>query len=174
MDRKHCVLFYSAFSPACESLMNYIESLHYDLPRVTGMTMLSVDSPALRSSVVAQGIEVVPSLFIQYFDGKTQLLTEELIKDWIAEVSEIVSLGSPTNANTNTNANDPSSSKVTMLQLPAAPAAFPPMERVENSSRHQKTAPVDKKVDVMAMALSMQKKRDDADSKFDRKKQQLA
>lgn len=154
MDRKHCVLFYSKFSPASKNMIEYIESLPYDLPRITGMTMLSVDSTPIRNIVHKHGLDVVPCLFIQYFDGETQLLTDKLINDWIDEVSQVVSPSSP-----------PSSSKsdsTSTLKLPSPP---PPPPAVE-----PQTALVDKKLDVMSMAMSMQKSREAADSSLERKK----
>ena len=163
MDRKHCILFYSIFSAASKRLIEYIESLPYDLPKVTGMTMLCVDSPVVRSIVNKHGIDVVPLLFIQYFDGETQLLTDKLINDWILEVSHVMS---PSSSPPLDSSSPSSPSSVTMLQLPST--------RVEDTTDNnpmQQTAPVDRKIDVMSMAMSMQKKREAVDSKFDRKKQ---
>lgn len=151
MDRKHCVLFYSKFSPASKNIIEYIESLPYDLPRVTGMTMLCVDSAAVRNIVYKHGLDVVPCLFIQYFDGETQVLTDKLINDWMSEVSQVIS-PSPESL---TNIDE--SKAVTTLKLP------PPPEM-------KNAAPVDRKLDVMSMAMSMQKSRESADSAIDRKK----
>lgn len=137
MDRKHCVLFYSKFSPASKELMETIESLPYDLPRLTGMTLMCVDAVNVRRIVSQHGLNVVPCLFVQYFDGETQLLTEQLIYDWINEVSQAVS---------------PSSSKEEIEE--------------EKSPHHRplQAAPVDKKIDVLSLAMSMQKSREASDS----------
>ena len=136
MDRKHCVLFYSKFSPASKELIETIEALPYDLPRLTGMTLMCVDAANVRDVVSRHGLNVVPCLFVQYFDGETQLLTEQLIRDWIDEVSQAVAPKATEEATT-----------------PLSPRP-----------QHSLQAPVDKKTDVLSLAMSMQKSREAANS----------
>lgn len=150
MDRKHCVLFYSRFSPASQKIIEYIQSLSYDLPRLTGLTMVCVDSDFVRNKIYKYGITVVPCLFIQYFDGEQQLLTNTLINDWISEVTQI----------TLQEKKESDSSSITNLSPPP-----PSVDDVVNQP-----SPSDKKLDVMSMAMSMQKTRENDDKIIDKKK----
>lgn len=90
MDRKVCVLVYSQYSPSSKTLIEYIQSLPYDLVKLTGMTLLSVDSQEVKQAVLDKSITYVPSLIVQYFDGTNQLFEKEYIYKWIAAIDKTV------------------------------------------------------------------------------------
>jgi hypothetical protein len=115
------------------------------------MTLLCVDASKIRDAVQKQGIDVVPCLFIQYFDGETQLLTDKLIHDWIDEVTDII-----------TPVNNHQAIQPIELKQPPHPQEEAPVNK--------QVAPTEKKNDVMSMAMSMQKNRETDDSVFNKKK----
>jgi hypothetical protein len=110
MDRKLCVLCYSQYSPACQALLRFISKLPLDLPTITGMTMLNVDSETVRSIILDHKITTVPVLLIEYFVNSEfpefnykQMLKGEQIYEWIKEIQskffwESKSLSNLTNA----------------------------------------------------------------------------
>lgn len=93
MDRKLCVLVYSQFSQASKRLMEYVENLPFDLFRLTGMTLLQADSDHVRRMLKEKEIDSVPTLIVQYFDGKMMILKEDEINKFISAVS--ANFGSP-------------------------------------------------------------------------------
>lgn len=95
MDRKLCALIYSQHSPACRKLIEHVKSLDYDLPKITGMTLLSADSSEARSKFAKSGITSVPTLVVMYFDGTIQRLENEEVYDWIAAVNAVVRSPAP-------------------------------------------------------------------------------
>lgn len=92
MDRKVCILLYSKYSQACIDLLKYINSLQFDFPSITGLSMLSVDNKKAKEACDKNGIKGVPVLLIEYFFvensnmSKKQMLEKEQIYQWVDEV----------------------------------------------------------------------------------------
>ena len=72
MDRELCVLVYSEFSQASRRLIEYIQSLPYDLAAITGMSLFAADSQEARDKLDILSITTVPCIFIKYFKGCLQ------------------------------------------------------------------------------------------------------
>lgn len=91
MDRKYCVLLYSNHSPASSSLLNYINELPLDFPKVTGMTLLCIDNDSFKSIIQQNGIEYVPTLLVEYY-GNTpkQKFEREYIYMWIDQIMNVL------------------------------------------------------------------------------------
>ncbi len=90
MDRKYCVLFYSNYSKASLELLNYIKELPLDFPKVTGLALVCIDNEHFKQILIQNGIEVVPSLVVEYFGGvventKQKFETERIFM-WIDQV----------------------------------------------------------------------------------------
>lgn len=96
MNREACVLIYSQYSQASGKLMEYISSLSYDLVALTGMVLLQADSQMVRDRLSDMTIDVVPSIFVKYFDGTTQLHAGDEVYDFIAAVSRAVNIRAET------------------------------------------------------------------------------
>lgn len=90
MDRKLCVLIYSMYSSASKKLIEYIQSLPYDLVAVTGITLLCADSVSIRDKLTAQNITTVPCLIIHYFNGQSQTLENDDVYKFITSVSRSI------------------------------------------------------------------------------------
>jgi hypothetical protein len=92
MDRKVCILLYSKYSNACRDLLKYIQSLPFDFPSITGLSMMSVDNKKAKDACNKNGIKGVPVLLIEYFFvensdmSKKQMMEKEQIYQWIDEV----------------------------------------------------------------------------------------
>lgn len=85
MDRKHCCLLYSNFSQACRNIVKYFDNVlnetGIELPTVTGMSLLNIDSVFVRN-IVKKNIKTVPCLLIEYYGGQTQILENQAVYDW--------------------------------------------------------------------------------------------
>jgi hypothetical protein len=171
MDRKICVLIYSQYSPSSKTLIEYIQNLPYDLAKVTGMTLLSADSPEVRKMLLTKSVDHVPSLLVQYFNGTTQLLEREYIYKWIAainktiardkSVGEILDLNNEINSDFETDSvvhtEDDGRKRTTLMaqqqqQQPSStvvPSEYP----IKSSSK-----------DIMSAAMEMQKNREKDDA----------
>ena len=86
MDRKFCVLLYSNYSQASVNLMSFIKRLPLDFPTVVGLTMVNIDNPEFKAIVQEHGIEVVPTLLVEYYDGTRQKFDRDFIYLWITRV----------------------------------------------------------------------------------------
>jgi hypothetical protein len=86
MDRKYCALLYSKYSQASLDLMSYIKQLPIDFPTVVGMTMISVDNAEAKSIVKENGIEYVPTLLVEYYDGTKNKFERDLIYMWVDRI----------------------------------------------------------------------------------------
>jgi hypothetical protein len=136
MNRKLCVLIYSQYSPASQALVEYIQQMPYDFAKITGLTFLPADSEIIREKLIEKNITVVPSLFVQYFDGQTLLLENETIYKFIASVNKTI-----------TQTSEPISEKQD---------ASKPVE-----IGTEKVVQIGERKNVMSMAMSMQKERDE-------------
>lgn len=90
MDRKLCVFVYSTHSQLSRDVIEYIQRLEYDLPRVTGLTFLNADSDTIRDRLLRDGIEKVPVLLVEYFNGKRQMFEGVDIYAWIDTVGYVI------------------------------------------------------------------------------------
>lgn len=91
MDRKLCVLVYSQYSPACKTFVEYLNNgLQYDIARVTGMTFLNADNDECRNRLHENGIDRVPCILIEYFDGKKVILVDEDIYKFVSSVTRAI------------------------------------------------------------------------------------
>ena len=147
MDRKTCVLFYSQYSSASKSVMERIQTLPYDLPKVTGLTLMCIDAEAVKKVLMNRNITVVPCLYVEYHDGEIQMLTDDLIGHWIDEVSEAIKHKSTEQAIEVDKTSSPSPPD-TSTSPPTTTVSYPAI-----TDRHN----------VMSSALSMQKMREQED-----------
>jgi hypothetical protein len=91
MDRKLCVLIYSKQSIASKNIVEFIQKLPYDFVKVTGMTLLCIDSKEVRDVMQKKSITTVPCLIVQYFDGTNQLFENDQIYAWINAIHDVIS-----------------------------------------------------------------------------------
>jgi len=91
MNRKLCVFLYSEFSPACKTAIDYIGSLSYDFAAVVGMTFVSIDHQNIRDILIAEKIESVPCIVIQYIDGRNMLIEKDDVYRFIDTISSNLS-----------------------------------------------------------------------------------
>lgn len=145
MNRELCVLVYSEFSQASRQLIEYIQSLPYDLAAVTGMSLFAADSQEARDKLDSLSINTVPCIFIKYFDGKTTLYTDNDVYAFISAIS---------NAMPSTTHETVSSTKPTKeINIDyVEPEPLPLPEIIKRGS-------------VMAAAMEMQKSRDEKTKK---------
>ena len=167
MDRKHCILLYSNYSPASLQLLTYIKGLPVDFPRVTGMTMTCVDHDQFRETLQKHGIEYVPTLLIEYYEGSTlnqtkQKFDHDYIYLWIDHVMNSlfplreVSPDPPSNPS-----HSPEQRGLRRTKLP--PANEPPQHVNEQEHIPQEDVPQiqkKEKVDITSLAQQMAKERD--------------
>lgn len=90
MDRELCVLVYSEFSAASKRLIEYIQSLPYDLAAITGMSLFAADTQNARDKLKTLSITTVPCIFVKYFDGKATLYTDENVYAFITAISSAI------------------------------------------------------------------------------------
>ncbi len=90
MDRKTCVIVYSTYSEACRSLIDYIGSFPYDLPRVTGMTFLNADTSTIRHELLKRDVSVVPTLLVEYYNGLRQKFENDEIYVWLHALNAMI------------------------------------------------------------------------------------
>lgn len=117
MNREACVLIYSQYSQASGKLMEYISSLSYDLVALTGMVLLQADSQMVRDRLSDMTIDVVPSIFVKYFDGTTQLHAGDEVYDFIAAVSRAVNIRAETATSAKID-NDDDDDRVVVKEKP--------------------------------------------------------
>ena len=90
MDRELCVLIYSEFSPASKLVIDYIQSLPYDIAAITGMTMFAADTQDSRDKLLKLSIESVPCIFVRYFDGTTNVYESNGVYKFIDAISAAI------------------------------------------------------------------------------------
>lgn len=167
MDRKLCVLVYSRFSDASKQLLDQIRALPFDLPRVTGMTLISVDNPSARKKFLDEKVTVVPTLLVQYFDNTKQKLEGEYITMWINAVEAEINNPTKNNPPVETKPDgQPGTEDVTELpplgQAPSGPEV-PPEITIQPAKTSGK--------DLHDMAMAMQKSRDVEEKKLSQRPQ---
>lgn len=86
MDREICVLVYSQYSPASKRVIEFIQSLPYDLVAITGMTMLAADTQTTREKLSNLNITTVPCIYVKYFDGKTVLYEDNMVYSFLDSI----------------------------------------------------------------------------------------
>ena len=158
MDRKYCVLLYSNFSRASIDLLTYIKELPIDFPTVTGMTIISIDTEKFRTMAIQNGIEYVPVLLVEYYNGTKQKFEREYIYMWIDQMMKASMAATVSTANVSNASGEPKNKIViTPPTLEPTVAVQPPGQEedvVEPSPMKRE------KIDITAMALEMQKSRD--------------
>jgi hypothetical protein len=82
---------YSNYSPASKALLSYIKELPLDFPKVTGMSMICIDNERFKETLQKNGIEYVPTLLVEYYQGVTpnqvkQKFERDYIYMWIDQV----------------------------------------------------------------------------------------
>lgn len=90
MDRELCVLVYSQYSQASKHVIDFIQTLSYDLAAITGMSLLAADTQEIRDKLKSLNISSVPCIFVKYFDGTTALYEENLVYSFIDSVTKSV------------------------------------------------------------------------------------
>lgn len=140
MNREVCVLIYSQYSQASKKLMENIKSLSYDLVAITGMSLLQADSQSVRDRLTDMNIDDVPSIFVKYFNGKTQLHVGDEVYDFIDAVSKAINRR--VDDKTIDNDNDDIA------------------DEIETKPREKEEITLISKKDVMTVAAAMQKSRE--------------
>jgi len=145
MDRKYCVLVYSNFSQSSINLIEYIRSLPIDFPTIAGLTMLNVDNDQAKKYCAHSGVQYVPSLLIEYYNGEKQKLEREYIYSWISQILKSLRIESPTPPAT-----------------PASNTGGKTQITFEHKEPAAATVPAEKagKKDITSLALEMQKSRE--------------
>ncbi|ASZ85122.1 142R [Cherax quadricarinatus iridovirus] len=91
MERKSCVLFYSKHSRKSNEIISYIQNLSFDLPMVTGLSIMSVDNDVVKKILSSNEIYIVPVLVINYFDGTRQIIEDDEIYEWVNFICKEIS-----------------------------------------------------------------------------------
>jgi hypothetical protein len=158
MDRKYCVLLYSNFSRASIDLLTYIKELPIDFPTVTGMTIISIDNEKFRTMAIQNGIEYVPVLLVEYYNGTKQKFEREYIYMWIDQMMKASMAATVSTANVSNNTGEPKNKIVITPPTPEPTVAVQPPDQEEDVVE---PSPMKReKIDITAMALEMQKSRD--------------
>lgn len=156
MDREICVLVYSEFSPASKQIVDYIQSLPYDIAAITGMTLLAADTNEIRKSLGAMNIRSVPCIYIKYFNGKTSVYSGQQVYSFIdAITAAITSAAAPVQQKGRTQLQAPP-------QQPPQQAAPSEVINLEEDDMPKIPDVVVKKGNVMAAAAAMQKVREES------------
>jgi hypothetical protein len=150
MDRKFCILVYSNFSQSSIDLIDYILSLPIDFPTIAGITMFNVDSAEAKKSCIQNGVEHVPCLLIQYYNGSKQKLEKENIYSWISQMLTSLRIETPT-------APTASDGGKTHLPQPTQPTQ---PEKIDFEKTDSPPKTEGRKKDITSMALEMQKSRE--------------
>lgn len=92
----------------CKKLTEHLQSLPFDLPKITGMTWLQSDDPVTKGILKAKRIEYVPTLYIEYYSGHKQILTGiKDVMEWLDTVKHEIAryslMSSPPSAATATD-----------------------------------------------------------------------
>lgn len=141
MDRELCVLVYSEFSQASRRLIEYIQSLPYDLAAITGMSLFAADSQEARDKLDILSITTVPCIFIKYFNGKTNLYTDDNVYAFISAISAAMPSNTPETVSTTKPTKE-----INIDYVDPEPIPLPEIIKRGN---------------VMSAAVEMQKTRDD-------------
>jgi hypothetical protein len=160
MDRKYCVLLYSSFSRASIDLLTYIKELPIDFPTVTGMTIISIDNEKFRNMAIQNGIEYVPVLLVEYYNGTKQKFEREYIYMWIDQMMKASMAATVSTANVS---NTPGNLKNKIVITPPPPEPTVAVQPVQEDVQEDVVEPSPmkrEKIDITAMALEMQKSRD--------------
>lgn len=144
MDRELCVLVYSEFSPASKRLIEYIQSLPYDLAAITGMSMFAADTQESRDRLQTLSITTVPCIFVKYFDGRTVIYTDNNVYAFINAISSAM-----TTSATNNSASNLETNLETNLE-----------SNLEIPETNNESPKILKRGDVMSAAKAMQKGRE--------------
>lgn len=90
MDRKYCILLYSLYSSASKDLIDYLKSIPVDFSSITGLTIVNIDNDEFKTILRDNGIEYVPTILIEYYDGKKQKLVDKDIYLWIHQMIQMI------------------------------------------------------------------------------------
>ena len=172
MDRKFCVLLYSNHSKASLDVLNYIKKIPIDFLTITGMTMICIDNPEFKLILHNNGITHVPTLLVEYYSGSKQKFERDYIYMWIDQIITR-NLGISMNSAAPEPETQPSEpNEQNTLRVNRTPIHITYKEGNESSSSVQAsqqdrptpdaTIPMNlnKKPDIAAIALEMQKNRD--------------
>ena len=160
MDRKYCVLLYSNFSRASIDLLTYIKELPIDFPTVTGMTIISIDNEKFKNMAIQNGIEYVPVLLVEYYNGTKQKFEREYIYMWIDQMMKASMTATVSTATASSNNGELKNKIIITPPEPtgAVQSQQPPTQEEEDVVE---PSPMKReKIDITAMALEMQKSRD--------------
>jgi hypothetical protein len=151
MDRKHCILLYSNYSQASIDLLSYIKELPLDFPKVTGMTILCIDNEQFKDILQKNGIEYVPTLLVEYYQGSAMNQTKQKFERdhiymWIDQVMKTLHFEWPQNPQTRDQSPEQRDENKT----------FPPSPPQEDVPIQQKK----EKLDITSLAQQMAKDRD--------------
>ncbi|MGL5961111.1 MAG: hypothetical protein ACRCZ0_04095 [Cetobacterium sp.] len=190
MDRKFCILLYSNHSKASLDVLNYIKNIPIDFLTITGMTMICIDNPEFKLILHNNGITHVPTLLVEYYSGSKQKFERDYIYMWIDQIitrnlskSEYdpavtaqpneqntlrVNKTPIFNINHNENINSVSTGKSQGSQSSSdSIVQSTPLQQdlygsnpKEVQLKTDATIPMNKKPDIAAIALEMQKNRD--------------
>lgn len=137
MDRELCVLVYSEFSPASKRLIEYIQSLPYDLAAITGMSMFAADTQESRDRLQTLSITTVPCIFVKYFDGRTVIYTDNNVYAFINAISSAM----PTNVIPETNLENAETEAPKILKREDVMNAAMAMQKGRESKEKAETRP---------------------------------
>lgn len=153
MDRELCVLIYSQYSPASKEVIDFIQSLPYDIAAVTGMSLLAADSQNVRNNLAMLNISSVPCIFIKYLDGTSSLYKDEQVYSFIDSISRSITTAQNIDITLDHIEKDAIDGKISIdNSIPIGNPIEKPIEK-----------PVEKET-VMSVAMSIQQSREKADS----------
>ena len=157
MDRKYCALLYSKYSPSSKSLMTYLKNLPIDFPTVVGLAMVNIDSLEIKNIIQQNGIEYVPTILIEYFNGNKQKLDNEYIYKWIHQIMETLGY--------NQNKHDNESPQTALIDnyIPQSINS----EKPSIQENFQKQTPIEiKSKEINSIASQLQQSREEDFKKF--------
>jgi len=158
MDRKYCAFLYSNYSQASINALNYIKNLPFDFATVTGLTLVCVDNPLFKEMLLANDIEHVPVLLVEYYNGLKQKLEADYLYMWIDQVVKALRFETP-QAPPVVELSEPATDRRTVLSdAPMAVQTNPSFNDDHTPSITEKRK--SGKVDISALALEMQKSRE--------------
>jgi len=159
MDRKCCVLLYSKYSPASKFLINYFKNLPIDFPTVVGLTMVNIDSLEIKNIIQQNGIDYVPTILIEYYNGNKQKLSNEYIYKWIRQIME--TLGYNENKLPETEDPIPDVSSLGNDTPENVHQENVHQENVQENFQPKQTATEIKSKEITSMALQLQQSREE-------------
>lgn len=164
MDRKFCILVYSNFSQSSIDLIEYILSLPIDFPTIAGITMFNVDSAEAKKSCIQNGIDHVPCLLIEYYNGVKQKLEKENIYSWISQMLASLRVEIPTPT---TSKNIVGKTHLKKIDFETSVGDKTDKSEVKSELKSEVKSEVksdtvssSRKKDITSMALEMQKSRE--------------